>query len=337
MANIILKKDGIAVNIDHFSKHKYPYLEQYLEILNTEIDQLKTLNNMDVEVNLIEGKLINGLLLDNRLNAKVINRNLDSFNNIYAIAIYYTGINGNFLLEKFKDQKICYIQLQQTLAINMLRIAFHELHHFLDPFIPREWQVILEDGSAFLDYKNTIKAYVRLGLNEYCANLHAFSLCLYLLNEISEKKKLDDSFIETYKEALIKRTPSYLYDLSNKLKEFIGVLKSGEIEKKKIPNPKAELIQFLWSDFFKLIYYFLGGWKAYKNRELDTRLIQKTWDAFITEIINLELYGMSILLNSFKSFLLENYENSNEMVIGVEHLFLEYYLKKLESDFFSLL
>ena len=120
MVNVILKKEGVAVEIDHFSKYKYPYLNQYLQILNTEIDQLKTLKNIDVEVNLIDGKLGNELLLDNRLNARKIKRNLDSFNDLPAIAIYYGGVSGDFLLEKYNDQKICYIQLQQTLEINMM-------------------------------------------------------------------------------------------------------------------------------------------------------------------------------------------------------------------------
>ncbi len=120
MAKIILKKEGIEVDLDHFSKDKYSYLDQYLQILNIEIDRLKNLKNMDVQVNLIDGKLGDELLLDSRLDAKKIKGNLDSFNNKYAIAIYYLGINGNYLLEKYKDQRICYIRLQQTLKINMI-------------------------------------------------------------------------------------------------------------------------------------------------------------------------------------------------------------------------
>ena len=219
----------------------------------------------------------------------------------------------------------------------MILIAFHELHHFLDPFIPREWQVNLDAGLAFLNYEKTIKAYIRFGLNEYCANLFAFSTCLYLLNKISKKKNIDKSYIETRKEALIIRIPSYLSNLCNKLNEFIDILRSGKIDNKRIINPKAELIQFLWSRFFKSIYYFLGGWKACKNRELDTSLIQKTLDTFITEIQNIELYNMVILLNLFRNLLLGNFESKNEMVTSIEHLFLEYYHEKLESDFSSLL
>ena len=329
MVEIILKKEGMVVDIEHLSK--YPYLEEFRAILNTLID----FKDLGVEVNLFDGKLIDELLLDRRLDARKIKRNRDSFNNIYAIAIYYGGLNGNFLLEKYQDQKICYIQLQQTLEINMIRIAFHELHHFSDPFIPSEWLTILEDGSVFVKYEETVKAYVRIGLNEYCANLYTFSTCLDFLNKLSKKKNIDNSYIETRKEALLLKIPSYLSNLCNELNEFISMLRSEN--NKRIMDLKAELILFLWSRFFKSIYYFLGGWKAYKNRELDTSLIQKTWDTFITEIQNIELYDMVILLNSFRNLLLGNFESRNEMVNSIERIFLDYYSEKFKSDFNSLL
>ncbi len=186
-----------------------------------------------------------------------------------------------------------------------------------------------------MNYKNTIKAYIRLGLNEYCANLYAFSTCLYLLNELSKKNKIGD-FIETSKQALIKRIPQYLSNLSNKLNEFIDVLRSGEINNERIPNPKAELIQFLWSRFFKEVYYFLGGWKVYEDRELDTSLIQETWINFIREMQNLEVNHMILLLDLFKNLMLESFDNEKELVNRVDLIFLEYYREKLESDFFSL-
>lgn len=331
MVEIILKKEGMVVDIEQLSKYKYPYLEEFRAFLNTFID----FENLDVEVNLIDGKLIDELLLDRRLDARKIKRNRDSLSNIYAIAIYYVGLNGNFLLEKYQDQKICYIQLQQTLEINMIRIAFHELHHFSDPFIPREWLTILEDGSVFMKYEETVKAYVRIGLNEYCANLYTFSTCLYFLNKLSKKENIDNSYIETLKEALLIKIPSYLSNLCNELNEFIDILRSENSEG--IIDLKAELILFLWSRFFKSIYYFLGGWKVYKDRELDTSLIQKTWDTFITEIKNIELYDMVILLYSFRNLLLGNFESKNEMVTSVERLFLDYYCEKLASDFISYL
>lgn len=217
----------------------------------------------------------------------------------------------------------------------MMRIAFHELHHFLDPFIPREWQTILEDGSAFLNYEKTIKAYIRMGLNEYYANINAFSKCLNL-NEIL-KNKITPSLNEESNKVLIEKIPSYLYKLSNKLNEFIDVLRSGEIDNISIPNPKAELIQFLWSSFFKEIYYYLGGWKVYEDRELDTSLIQETWINFIRKIQNLEFNHMILLLDSFKNLMLESFDNEKELVNRVDLIFLEYYREKLESDFITLI
>ncbi len=335
MAEVIFKKDGVPVDIDHIQKKKYPYLEHYLKSLKIIVDQVKNINNIDVEVNVIEqGELGNELLLDSRLDTKKIKKNLESFNKLKAIAIYYVGLNGYFLLEKYKDHNICYIQLQQTYEINMIRIAFHEVQHFSDPFIPREWQDILEDGLIYINYEKTIRAYIRLGLNEYFANLWAFSKCLDLINELVKNKK-EDSIIEMCKKALIERIPSYLSNSSIKLNMFIKALRSGEMDNKKILNHKAEVILFLWSKFFHDIYYFIGGWKVYEDRELDTKLIQRTWDDFMAEIQNTELYNMIPLLNSFKKLLLGNFETHDDMVISIEHIFFEYYLTKLETDFLS--
>lgn len=245
MVEVILKKEGRAIEIDQFPKEKYPYLESYVAILNNLIEELKNSENIDVEVNLVEfGDLRPELLLDNRLYSDKIKKNFDSIKKLNAITIYYVGLNGNLFLEDYKEHKICYIQLQQTYIINMIRIAFHEIHHFLDPFIPREWQTILEDGRVFLNYEKTIKAYVRIGLNEYPANLYAFSSCLNLINDIL-KNKIIHSLIEEHNKALIEKIPIYLYNLSNKLNEFIDVIRSGEIDNRSIQNPKAEIIQFL--------------------------------------------------------------------------------------------
>jgi len=335
MAEVVLKKNGVPVDIDRFQKNKYPYLEHYLESLKIIVNQVKKINNIDVEINLIEqGELGNELLLDSRLDKIKIKKNLESFNKLYAIAIYYVGLKVYFLLEKYKDHRICYISLQQTYEINMLRVAFHEIQHFSDPFIPREWQDILEDGLVYINYEKTIQAYTRLGLNEYFANFWAFSQCLDFVNGLS-KRKVIDSTIEVFKKALIERIPSYLSNSSIKLFAFIDALRSRELDDKKVLNLKAELINILWSEFFHDIYYFLGGWKVYEDRELDTRLIQRTWDGFIAEIQNAELYNMIPLLDSFRKLLLGNFETNDEMVISIEHIFLKYYLINLETDFLS--
>ena len=331
MTAVFLKEEGKVIEINQSYEEEYPYLDLYISILSILLTELKDLKNIDIEVNLVKyGKLGSELLLDNRLHHEKINFN--SINNLGAIAIYYVGLNGNFLLEEYKEQKICYIQLQQTYPINMIRIAFHEFHHFSDPFIPREWQIILENGRSYLNYENTIKAYIRMGLNEYYANLYAFSKCLDLINGMF-KNKINNSLKEIYNKPLIEKIPLYLSNLSKELNEFITILKGGELNNLSIQNPKAELIQFLWTKFFKEIYYFLGGWKVYDDRKLNTSLIQKTWDNFISEIQEIGLNDMIILLDLFQNLILENFESEDEIVKNVELLFLEYYREKLDSDF----
>lgn len=337
MGEVILKKDGKPVEIDQFPRIKYPYLRNYTVFLNNLIVELKDSKNIDIEVNLVEwGQLGSELLLDNRLYSDKIKSDYDSINNLNAIAIYYLGLNGNLLSEEFRDRKICYIQLQQTYEINMIRIAYHEIHHFIDPFIPREWQIFQENGRTFLIYGKTIKAYVRFGLNEYYANLFAFSSCLTLINDIL-KDKLSPSLIEEYNKALIERIPSYLNNLSNKLNDFINVVIPGEIDNRRIIDPKAEIIKFLWSRFFHQIYYFFGGWKAHEDKELDTSLIQETWNNLITEIQDIGLNDMIELLKSFKNLMLESSESEDELVNRIDDLFLRYYRENLDLDFISLI
>jgi len=333
MVAVFLKEEGRVIEISQSYKEKYPYLDEYIAFLSFILNELNNLKRIDIEVNLIEyGKIGSELLLDNRLNTEKLKRDIDSINNLSAIAIYFVGIYGDLLLEEYKEQKICYIQLQQTYPINMIRIAFHELQHFSGRFIPSEWQIGLGNGVTHLNYENTIKAYIRMGLNEYYANLYAFSKCLDLINDMV-KRKLSNSLIEIFNKALIEKIPSYLSNLSKELNEFIATLRWGEINNVRILNPKAELIQFLWSRFFKEIYYFLGGWKIYEDRELTTSLIQETWDDFINEIQEIGLNDMIILLNSFKNLMLEDFENEYEIVESVELLFLKYYREELESDF----
>ncbi|MFW9880050.1 MAG: hypothetical protein ACFFG0_43805, partial [Candidatus Thorarchaeota archaeon] len=334
---VILKENGKTVEIEQRHREKFPYLDAYVAILYKLINQLNNTENIDIDVNLVEwGNLGRELLLDNRLDTEKIKGNFNSFNNLGAIAIYYVGLNGYILLEKYKEQKFCYIQLQQTYIINMIRITFHEIHHFFDPFIPREWQTILEDGRSFLIYEKTIKAYNRLGLNEYYANIDAFSRSLIFVNETLKSK--DRSFlIERFNEVLIDKIPSYLSNLNNGLKEFLVILESGTINNLLIQNPKAELIIYLWSRFFPQTYYFLGGWKAYEDEKLKTTYIQEIWNQFINELEEKDLNEMVNLLDSFKDVMLGDIDDKDKLINQVDFLFLNYYHKGLELDFFSIL
>lgn len=326
MVAVFLKEEGKVIGIDQSYEEEYPYLDKYITILSIILKEVKNLNNIDIEVNLVKyGKLGSELLLDYRLHHEKINFN--SIEKLNGIAIYYVELNGNYLLEEYKEQKICYIQLQKIFTINMIQIAFHEFHHFSDPFIPHEWQNIRENGRSDLNFEKTIKAYIRIGLNEYYANLYAFSKCLDLIS------KVNNSLFEIYNKPLIEKIPLYLSNLSKELNEFITFLKKGKLNNLTIQNPKAELIQFLWSKFFKEIYYFLGGWKVINDRKLNTSLIQMAWDNLINEIQEIGLNDMTNLLELFQKLMLRNFESKDEIVESVELLFLEYYREKLDSDF----
>ncbi len=205
MVAVFLKEEGKAIELNQSYKENYPYLDEYIAILSILHNKLKDFKNIDIEVNLVKyGKLRSELLLDDRLYTKKIKNIFNSTSSLNAITIYYVELNGGLLLEEFKEQKICYIQLQQTYLINMIRIAFHEFQHFSDLFIPHEWQIIIENGGSYLNYENTIKAYIRMGLNEYYANLYAFSKCLDLIDE-ALKSKINNSLIEIYNKALIEK------------------------------------------------------------------------------------------------------------------------------------
>ncbi len=332
ISGVILREKGKPIKIEQRYKDKYPYLDGYIKILNRLVDELKASENIDVEVNLVENETLESeLLLDNRLNKEKIRSGIK----VKAIVFYYSGLNGDILLEEFRDQRICYIELQPTLLINMIRIALHEFHHFLDPFTSHEWQTLLKGDMVYIDYEATIQAYVRMGLNEYYANLHAFSVCLDFFNKIFENTE-DISLME---ESLIGRTISYLHKLGDKLDEFIDTLRSGEFDNRSILNPKAETIHFLWSKFFHQIYYFLGGWKVCENGELDTTRIQKIWDDLIIEIENVKLHEMINLLDSFKNLMLADFETDikDEIALRVDSLFSGYYRERLDLDFYSLL
>lgn len=333
MAKIILRKGGLPVDIECFQEDKYPYIKQYINSLQIIVDQVKKVRHLDIEINLIErGTLSNELLLDKRLDTEKLMSKIESFNSINAIAIYYLGLKGFYLLEEHKDMRICYIELQQTYYINMLRIAFHEIQHFSDPFIPSEWQEILGEGLTYINFEKTIMAYVRLGLNEYNANLYAFSNCLDLLKGMVGSE-VEDSINETNNVALVEKIPSYLFRTGEKLNKFTEKFRSEESNDKNISNPKAELIIFLWSEFFHDIFYFLGGWKVYKDRELDVRTIQQTWDDFKGDLQKTGLSNLLPLLRDFKTLLLGDFETEQDMVTETDQIFLKYYLIGLDVDF----
>ncbi|MFW9872612.1 MAG: hypothetical protein ACFFG0_05870 [Candidatus Thorarchaeota archaeon] len=337
MPKVILKENGKIVDIEQYHKEKFPYLDNYIMFLKRLLNYYKNTKNFDIDINLVEwGQLGHELLLDSRLDTEKVRNNFESINNLSGIAIYYVGLNGYFLLEQYKDQKFCYIQLQQTNIINMIRITYHEIQHFFDPFIPREWQIILENGQSFMIYEKTIKAFNRLGLNEFYANHHSFSKCYILINEIL-KCNIEEDLIERLNSILIDKIPSYLNNLINKLNEFIVSLESEEINNSHIQNPKAELIRHLWSKFFLQLYYFLGGWKVYKDEKLDTTSIKKTWDFLINELEEIKLIEMINLLNSFKDLMLGDLGDKDQLVSYVDLLFLKYYHEGLELDFLPVL
>lgn len=333
MAKIILRKNGLSVDLEPFQEDKYPYIKQYINSLQILVDQVKKVRHLDIEINLIEyGTLRKELLLDTRLDTEKIRSNVESFNSINATAIYYLGLKGFYLLEEHKDMRICYIELQQTYYINMLRIAFHEIQHFSDPFIPSEWQENLREGLTYINFEKTIMAYVRLGLNEYNANLYAFSNCLDLLKGMVGSE-VEDSINETNNVALVEKIPSYLSRTGEKLNKFTEKFRSEESNDKNISNLKADLIIFLWSEFFHDIFYFLGGWKVYKDRELDVCTIQQTWDDFNVDLQKTGLSNLLFLLRDFKTLLLGDFETEQEMVTETEQIFLKYYLVGLDIDF----
>lgn len=333
MAKIILRKNGLSVDLEPFQEDKYPYIKQYINSLQILVDQVKKVRHLDIEINLIEyGTLRKELLLDTRLDTEKIRSNVESFNSINATAIYYLGLKGFYLLEEHKDMRICYIELQQTYYINMLRIAFHEIQHFSNPFIPSEWQENLREGLTYINFEKTIMAYVRLGLNEYNANLYAFSNCLDLLKGMVGSE-VEDSINETNNVALVEKIPSYLSRTGEKLNKFTEKFRSEESNDKNISNLKADLIIFLWSEFFHDIFYFLGGWKVYKDRELDVCTIQQTWDDFNVDLQKTGLSNLLFLLRDFKTLLLGDFETEQEMVTETEQIFLKYYLVGLDIDF----
>ncbi len=45
------------------------------------------------------------LLLDYRLDTEKLKKNFEYINSLSAKAIYYVGLNGYFLLEKYKEKK----------------------------------------------------------------------------------------------------------------------------------------------------------------------------------------------------------------------------------------
>ena len=160
MPSVNLRENGEIVEVKQRHKDKFHYITGYIANLMDLLDRLNIKENVDIEINLVEwGNLGSELLLDNRLDSEKVERSLNSIKNLSGITFYYMGLQGSYLLEEYKDQEFCYIQLQQTYLINMTRIAFHEIHHFCDPFTPREWQTILDNGQCFTYYEKTIEAY----------------------------------------------------------------------------------------------------------------------------------------------------------------------------------
>ena len=77
----------------------------------------------------------------------------------------------------------------------------------------------------------------------------------------------------------------------------------------------------------------MGGWKVYKDRELDVCTIQQTWDDFNVDLQKTGLSNLLFLLRDFKTLLLGDFETEQEMVTETEQIFLKYYLVGLDIDF----
>lgn len=333
LPKIILKEKGQIIELEQYITEKYPYIKRFIKILEEELNFLYKDEHLDIELNLVEyGNIGNELLLDNRLKTNILKELVKELNDYGGLALYHSGVYGDILLEQYIDEKICYIGLQQVPIFNMLRLVFHELYHFLDPIPLREWQEHLGKDLIYIHFNETIKASVRVGLNEYFANLYSYIRVLELMNNL--KKEYDNSSIDYFFECIMATSKKYLSNLDIILIEFIDSLKGENLNNS---NIQAKIIQFFCFKFYSKIYYFLGAWKAYKKVNINSDILQEVWDQFLEKIGTAKLKETCEFLEEFKCKVLEGfkYRNINIIVRYVELLFLEFFRKKLLFEIYS--
>lgn len=330
MPEIYLKNKGKNIEAEKFETGGVNYLAIFLKFLEDELKFLFENENLDIELNLVTyGHLGSELLYDERLKKDFLKKDLESLNKYSGIAVYYLGVYGDLLLEEYREEKICYIALKQVPIFNMMRLTYHELNHFLDPFPIKEWQEGLGSGISYINFDKTIGAGVRLGLNEYYANFYSYASILYLIKRL--EGKIGKSSIEISIEYITATSLSYLSNLDIHLIEFVDGLKGKDLTDS---NIQAEIIKFFSFDFFKEIYYFLGAWRGYLKEDLNTDSFQEIWNQFLKRLEESKFNETNKFLEKFKSTTLNGFKFRNKKIVlrYVELLFLNFFHKKLLAE-----
>lgn len=183
MYMILGKSKGIHYSASEFLRNEAPHLVGANKYFENVLKHFTSKEKIDIEVILVKhGTLANELLLDYRLKKELIKSDMQKLNTMRGIAFYDLGINDNFLLSKFHKSKFCYITVDRIEPISFLRIALHEMFHFQDPIDIEEYR----DLTNYTDFKSLIKAKTRISLNEYAANLGAFSWIKEIIDNLYE-------------------------------------------------------------------------------------------------------------------------------------------------------
>lgn len=272
---ILGKSKGIHYSASEFLRNKAPHLIGAHKYFENILKHFTSKRKIHIEVNLVKhGTLADELLLDYRLKKELIKSDMQKLNKMRGIAFYDLGINDNFLLSNFHKSKFCYITVDKIEPISFLRIALHEMFHFQDPIDIEEYR----DLNNYVDFKSLIKAKTRMGLNEYAANLGAFSWTKQIIDILNEE--FEENREKNYC-LLLYRLQSYIHGIHKKLFRELENLLNRDISDASF---QGSMIFFIFDEFFNSIMYFLGGWRALKRDGFNDVLIKLFWDFLILKI-----------------------------------------------------
>ncbi len=202
---------------------------------------IRLVNKIDpnIEINIVvKGKIGYEMLNDNRLDKKLIKLRFDEINKNHGLAI----TKYDFLLEQYKDLKICYVSMEHN---NLLQDIIHEAIHLKDP-----WKL-----ERYLDNEGgSINNFIYNMLDEFVAEYFTI-LNLLNIHDLLESNSL----------FRIKRiNPN---DYNNLYERFKIVKENGLLSEK-----SDKIIVKFFEDFLIPIMYVLGQYRAfieYLNIDLD--------------------------------------------------------------------
>lgn len=275
MGKIFLKKDGEVRSVDFFEKLGYENISKLIDFTNILLEL--NFKEEDIEVNFVEYPTLgNELLLDNRLNTELIEKDIDEHNKRAGIAIYIDDIDNDaneILLNGFKNEKISYICIvkEYNFIQNSLSMI-HELNHFKDPYRSIADFVIQKvEGGYLQDNESYVKFKIRDLLNEYYATYHAYSQ-LPLILKISEIENYD---LNDLFRSILWQLEGIVENLERENLEYLK-------QENKEYKHQVKVIDAIFYFFDKILRFF-GKWDSFKTYG-QPEFFQKVWNNLVENI-----------------------------------------------------